>query len=570
MPVETPHVPAGRHGAAGRRQGRRRGRAVLGALALAAAGLAAGIRPGIAAGATRVGDVTASQNNLRDGWDPDETGLTPAVLRSGKFGRLFSTTVNGQVFAQPVVAGNTVIVATETDWVYGLNAATGAIEWSRRLGAPWPPYAEHCSILSPDVGVTGTPVYDPSTGTMYVASEEVPPGNSIDNPEFLMHAINAQTGAERPGWPVPIKGSPTNDPGRPFNPFTELERPGLLLLDGSVYAAFASHCDVTPFAGYVAGVNTRTRALTLWTDETGPSYGEGGIWQSGGGLMSDGPGRIFLATGNGTSPLPDPGSKPPGDLGDSVVQLGVQPNEMLRAEDFFSPANAPSLDAGDHDFGSGAPVGLPFGSTADPRLLVQAGKDGRVFLLNRDSLGGREQGPGDTDDVVSMAGPYRGQWGHPAAFGNTATLIPSNAARSNDYVYYVGEDDYLRVLKFGLNSSGTPVLSDVANSTGTFGYTSGSPAVTSNGTTLPSAVVWEVYSAGTDGSQGSLEAFPAVPPADCTSTAPCRISPIWSAPIGTAAEFTIPATDADRVYVGTKDGHVIGFGTLPTSRTRAG
>lgn len=191
-----------------------------------------------------------------------------------------------------------------------------------------------------------------------------------------------------------------------------------------------------------------------------------------------------------------------------MVQLGVQPNGMLRAEDFFSPANAPSLDAGYYDFGSGAPVGLPFGSTADPHLLVQAGKDGRVFLLDRDSLGGREQGPGGTDDVVSVAGPYRGQWGHPAAFGNTATLIPSNAARSNDYVYYVGDDDYLRVLKFGLNSSGTPVLSDVANSTGTFGYTSGSPAVTSNGTTLSSAVVWEVYAAGTDGSQGTLEAFP--------------------------------------------------------------
>jgi len=111
------------------------------------------------------------------------------VLRGGTFGRLFSR----------------------------LNTSTGAIEWSRHLGAPWPPYAEHCSILAPDVGVTGTPVYDPSTGTVYIA-------------------------------------------------------------------------------GYVAGVDTRTRALTLWTDVTGPSYGEAGIWQSGGGLMSDGPGRTFVST----------------------------------------------------------------------------------------------------------------------------------------------------------------------------------------------------------------------------------------------------------------------------------
>jgi PQQ-like domain len=562
---ETSPRPAARARAAGRRLSQRRGPARLGALALAA-GMAAGI-PAMTAHA---GDVTASQNNLRDGWDAGETSLTPAVLRGGTFGQLFTTAVNGQVFAQPVVAGNTLIVATETDWVYGLNTSTGAIKWSRHLGAPWPPYAEHCSILAPDVGVTGTPVYDPSTGTVYIASEEVPAGNSIDHPEFLMHAINAQTGADRPGWPVPIKGSPANDPGRPFNPFTELERPGLLLLDGSVYAAFASHCDDPPFAGYVAGVNTRTRALTLWTDVTGSSYGEAGIWQSGGGLMSDGPGRIFVSTGNGTSPPAAPGSKPPGNLGDAVVQLSVQPNGTLRAADFFSPANAPSLNTGDHDFGSGAPVGLPFGSQAYPHLLVQAGKDGRVFLLNRDSLGGREQGPGGTDDVVSMAGPYRGQWGHPAVFGNTGTLTTSNAAKSSDYVYYIGANDYLRVLKFGLSSSGTPVLSDVANSTGTFGYTSGSPAVTSNGTILSSAVVWEVYSSGASGSDGTLEAFPAVPPADCTSTAPCRISPIWSAPIGTAAEFTLPATDDGRVYVGTKDGHVLGFGIRPSSGTKTG
>ncbi len=273
MANEIPRQRAAR--AVRRRWGRRAGGPRLAGLALAAAGLVTGIVPGILAPAARAADVTASQNNLRDGWDSTETSLTPAVLRSGRFGQLFSTAVNGQVFAQPVVAGNTVIVATETDWLYGLNAASGAIGWSRRLGTPWPPYTEHCSILSPRVGVTGTPVYDPSTGTVYLTSEEVPPGHPLDNPEFFMHAINAQTGAERPGWPVPIQGSPSNDPGRPFTPFRELERPGMLLLDGSVYAAFASHCDTTPFAGYVAGVNTKTRALSLWTDVTGPSYGAG-------------------------------------------------------------------------------------------------------------------------------------------------------------------------------------------------------------------------------------------------------------------------------------------------------
>ena len=538
----------------------RRGWTLLVTVTLAAA-LITSMLPGIPAPAARADDVTASQNDLRDGWDPAETGLTPAVLASGTFGQLFSTQVDGQVYAQPVVVGNTVIVATENDWIYGLNAATGAIEWSRQLGASWPSSAENCSDLEPNVGVTGTPVYNPATGTVYMVSQEVPTGNSVYNPEFFMHAINPQTGAERPGWPVPIQGSPANDPGRPFNPFTELQRPGLLMLGGSVYAAFGSHCDFSPYAGYVAGVNTSTRALTLWSDEAGLTDNQGGIWQSGGGLMSDGPGRIFLATGNGVSPAPGPGTSPPPELGDAVVRLGVQSNGTLQAEDFFSPANAPSLDATDTDFGAGGPVGLPFGSSAYPHLQVQAGKDGRLFVLNDDGLGGREQGPGDTDDDVSQSGPYGGQWGHPAAFGDTPTLTAANAASSADYVYYLGANDYLRVLKLGLNSAGRPALSDVANSAGTFGYSSGSPVVTSNGTSRSSAVVWVVGAAGGNGARGTLEAFDAVPPAGCSSTQPCTLSPIWSAPIGTASKFAIPATDAGRVYVGTRDGTVVGFGS---------
>jgi PQQ-like domain len=562
MPIETARPPAVRSWTAPRWLGRRRARAVWPAVALAAAGLAAGILPGIPA---RAVDVTASQNNLRDGWDRTETNLTPAVLRSGRFHQLFSTAVNGQVYAQPVVAGNTLIVATTTDWVYGLNQASGAIEWSRQLGTPWPvTTATGCNVDMPEVGVLGTPVYDPGTGTVYLVSQVVPAGGSIKDPEFLMHAINAQTGVERSGWPVPIKGAPSNDPGRPFDAFSELQRPGLLLLDGSVYAGFGGHCTMQPYTGYVAGVSTITRGVTMWADQAGPDYsGESGIWQSGSGLMSDGEGRIFLTTGNGTAPAPNPGSKPPLDLGDSVVRLGVQPNGTLHALDYFSPANAVYLGANDTDLGSGGPVGLPFGSATYPHLLVQSGKDGRVFLLNRDSLGGREQGPGGTDDVVSVSGPYaaRGQWGHPAVFGNTGTLTPGNQANSQDYVYYLDKNDYLRVLKLGLNSAGTPVLSDVARTTVSYPGSSGSPVVTSDGDTLSSAVVWEVSF------NGVLDAYSAIPPAGCTSAAPCQLSPIWSASIGTAAQFTIPATNAGRVFVGTSDGHVLGFGTSgPPSR----
>jgi outer membrane protein assembly factor BamB len=548
-----------------RRPGRaRRARCWLAsaALLLGAVTGGTGLLPRWPAVSARADEVTASQNDLRTGWDPDEPGLSPSVVTGGSFGQLFSTPVSGQVYAQPVVAGSTVVVATENDWVYGLNAATGAVSWSVSLGPALPASAQDCSDLAPSIGVTSTPVYDPSTGTVYLVAV-VNDGPAGSQPHIYLYALNAQTGAV--SWKVPIQGAPVNDPTRQFDPLSERQRPGLLLMNGSVYVGFAAYCDYTPFDGYVAGISTSTHAVSLWTDEAGLTDSEAGIWQSGGGLMSDGPGRIFVATGNGVSPAAGPGNKPPSELGDAVVRLNVAADGTMSAADFFSPANAPALDAGDVDFGSGAPVGLPFGSSKYPDLLVQAGKDGRVFLLNRDSLGGREQGPKGTDDPVSMAGPYQGQWGHPAAFGDTTTVTSGNAASARDYLYYVGKDDNLRYLKFGLNAAGTPVLADVANSTNTFGYTSGSPVVTSDGTSGPSAlssaIVWEVQASAASGAGGVLDAFDAVPPAGCTSAKPCPMSPIWSAPIGTASKFSIPATDSGRVYVGTRDGHVLGFGS---------
>jgi hypothetical protein len=529
----------------------------------AAAGLAlvaAAVLPVVHTAAARADEVTVSQDNLRTGWDPNEPGLEPASdggpVGSASFGQLFEDHLNGQIYAQPIVAGQTVIAATETNHVYAVNSVTGAVEWSDYLGPAQPSTVPNCHDLTPDVGVTSTPVYDPTTGTVYVVAV-VHSGAATAPPAIDVFALDAQTGAIRPGWPVPIQGSPYNDPGVKFNPLTERQRAGLLLLDGSIYVGFASYCDYLPYAGYVAGVSTTSRKVLLWSDEAGVTDNQGGIWQGGGGLMSDGSGRIFVATGNGVSPPAGSGASAPQALGDSVVRLSVGANGELTPADFFSPANAPALDSGDEDFGSGGPVGLPFGTGSVPDLLVQAGKDGRVFLLNRDDLGGREQGPGGTDEVVSQTGPYGGQWGHPAAFGPDATV---GASTSDDYVYYVGANDQMRYLQFGQNGS-TPELTDVANSSTTFGYSSGSPVVTSNGDDPASAVVWEVYAKDVTGAGGTLEAFPAAPGSSCTAAAQCTISPIWSAPIGTVTNFPVPATDSGRVYVGTRDGSLFGFGS---------
>jgi hypothetical protein len=272
---------------------------------------------------------------------------------------------------------------------------------------------------------------------------------------------------------------------------------------------------------------------------------------SGGGLMSDGPGRIFFATGNGVSPPPGPGSRPPGELGDSVVRLSQNASTgVLTASDFFSPADAPNLDRSDSDLGAGGTIGLPFGTSTYPHLLVQAGKDHRIFLLNRDSLGGRETGPRGADNPVSIGGPYGGQWGHPAAY---------DGASDAHYVYYLGAGggaaDYLRVLHFNGQVPARPVLQDVANSPGKFGFSSGSPVVTSNRNINSSAVVWVVYTPTGSGVGARLEAYNAVPAAGHAT-----LTELWSAPIGTAAKFSVPATDGGHVYVGTRSDTVYGFG----------
>ncbi|MFD0515020.1 hypothetical protein ACFQ0Q_40950 [Streptomyces aureus] len=196
-------------------------------------------------------------------------------------------------------------------------------------------------------------MYDAATQTVYLTAK-VNDGPDTSHPSWYVHALDASTGAERSGWPVKVQGAPVNDPSHPFNAFTAAQRPGLLLMDGTVYAGFASHCDIGPYVGYVLGVNTTTRKTTLWAAEDSAANGMAGIWMSGGGLVSDGPGRIFFTTGNGVSPAPGPGSNPPGQLAESVVRLGVNSDGTMSAQDFFSPSNAPILDQNDTDLGSEA------------------------------------------------------------------------------------------------------------------------------------------------------------------------------------------------------------------------
>jgi outer membrane protein assembly factor BamB len=481
------------------------------------------------------------QDPLRTGWDPHEPGLSPRVISGGGFGQLFSVHVDGAVLGQPVSTGRTLVVATENDWVYGLDPVTGAVRWRTSLGKPVPNALSRCAVLGTESGVTSTPVYDARTGRLYVTAETAD-GRKGNAAEFLMFALDPRTGTI--SWKKPIAGAPANDPSQPFRAAGELQRPALLLLDGWVYAAFGARCEGTlGYRGFVVGVNTSTRALSMWTTEA-LSTGGAAIWQGGSGLMSDGRGRIFLATGNGVSPAPGPGTAPPGHLAESVVELAVQPGGRLAARGFFSPADAPTLDAYDLELGSAGPAALPFGTRRYPHLLAIAGKTGELLLLNRDGLSGRETGPGRTDSVVSSAGPFGSLFGRVAAFGG----------RGADYVYYVGQSDYLRALRFETGTPGRPVLADVASSTATFGVASSPPVVTSDGVAPASAVVWVVNDTFPN---AMLEAYDAIPQ---RVGGVLEMKQIWSASVGLASHFSTPAVAAGRVYVANQLGQVLGFG----------
>ncbi len=502
--------------------------------------------------------ITNSGDDLRTGWYPNEPSITPQLVGGGTFGQMWSTPVEGQVYAQPLLDNGTLIVATEANKVYGLSPSTGALQWAKplSLGTPWNASDIGCGDLTPTIGVTATPVIDPATNIAYLTHKTYVSGSS-GPARWYMDAVDVATGAEEPGFPVLMSGAAQNEPGRNFEATTELQRPGLLLLEGVVYAAFGSSCDTPPWQGWVFGVSTAGKVTARWVadqKETGA-----GIWQSGAGLTSDGPGTILLSTGNGGAPTkPAPGNEPPPDLGESIVRLRVQSDGSLKPTDFFAPFDAASLDTWDADFASGGVTGLPeanFGTAAIPHLAVAVGKDGYVYLLNRDDLGGIGQGPSGSDDVVQRIGPYGGVWSRPGVWPGEGgwVYIPTASGGTSAS----GSSGNLRVYKYGLSGTGSPTLSLQGTSPEAFGFSTSAPIVTSDETNPGSALVWLVWAPNGSGTGAQLRAYDPIP---------VEGKPVmrFSAPVGTSAKFAMPGVGAGRLYVGTRDGHVLGFGSPVT------
>jgi hypothetical protein len=314
--------------------------------------------------AGQVNVLTQHNNNARTGANLSETILTTSNVDVNSFGKLFTHSVDGKVFAQPLymqglnIAGgthNVVFVATENNSVYAFDAdSSGVTYWHKNLGAPFS--ISSCSDLTPVVGITGTPVIDLSTGTLYVATK------LASGPSQKLHALSIFDGSEKFGGPVTVDDTD-------FNPDTQHQRPGLLLLNGVVYAGYGSHCDHGSYHGFLlafdASTLTRLHSLNIT-----PSGSDGSIWQSGTGLSADSAGNIYLITANGSWN----GSS---DFGESYVKL----NSSLSVLDYFTPSNWASLNSGDTDLGAGGAMLVP------PQYIVGLGKDGDMHLVDQNSMG---------------------------------------------------------------------------------------------------------------------------------------------------------------------------------------
>jgi PQQ-like domain len=495
------------------------------------------------------GEVTGAADNLRTGWYPDEPSLTPALVSGGSFKQAFNKALVGQIYAQPLTANGTLLVVTEDNMVYGLEPTTGNVVWSKQVGTPVNATETkiECTDLKPHIGITGTPVIDTEHGIAYFVSSRYVSGSGPGPIAWYMHAVELGSGNEVAGFPVEIHGEAQNLPGVEFEPVQELQRPALLMMNGVVYAGFGSHCDKLPFKGWLAGVSTSGQLTTMWaTSAEGAS-----IWQSGGGLISDGPGQILFSTGNGDEkpnedPPPGPGgraSTPPSGLGQSVVRVEVQSGGILKPTDFFSPFQNLFEDKTDLDLGSSAPLALP--SPYFPHLLVQSGKSGYVYLLNRDNLGGMGQGPSGTDNVVQRLEPYGGVW-------DGSAVWPGDGG----YVYIPSVEkgaDNLRFFKYGVNkTTGSPELSLAATSPDSPAFGSGSPIVTSNGAASGTGIMWMTWCPSSSCAGAELRAYNAVPAGGLPQL-------LWNKPIGTAAKFTRPDASNGYVYVGNREGDLIGF-----------
>jgi hypothetical protein len=482
--------------------------------------------------------LTQHNDDSRDGLNAAEGILTPSNVTASRFGKLFSHSIDGYAYAQPLfvpfleIPGkglhDVVFVATEHDGVYAFDANNGSGAnanplWYRSFISPGSGITTvssandlgGCGQTGPESGITGTPVIDTATQTMYLIVATKEPGSTFVQ---RLHALDITTGLERSGSPVVIAASVpgSGDGGTTVSliPKNYKARPGLLLLNGVVYTAWSSHCDAGTYHGWIIGYD-KTTLQQVGVYNTTPNGHEASLWNAGAGLAADGSGNIFISTANGDFDASQ------SNYGDSFVRVSATTYSAL---DYFTPFNQSHLEMTDGDLGSGGLILLPdsVGSVAHPHLLVGAGKAGTVFLVDRDNMGQYNSNGSGPDHMLQSFSGITGSWGMPAYF--------------NGSIYFGGSGDTLKAFSISSAAINTNLTSQ---SPGSYTYPGTTPSVSANGT--GSGIVWTLENS----SPAILHAY------DATNLA-TELFNSGVSMTGSYVGFTTPTVTGGKVYVGTQ------------------
>jgi hypothetical protein len=501
--------------------------------------------------------VTAQYDNARTGAILTETTLTPANVNVGRFGKRFTLPVDGDVYGQPLfvprveIPGkgihNVIFVATEHNTVYAFDAETPQDAlWhvsflNAAAGVTTVPARDvSCRFIAPEIGITPTPVIDIASGTIYVLARTKESRGMLSSDRYVqkLHALAITTGAEKFGGPVEIaaavKGTGAGGSGGEvkFDPLRELPRAAMLLANHQVYLMWGSSCDVGPYHGWVMSYDAATLKQTAVLN-TSPDAEESGIWQSDNGPAADEAGSVYLATGNGRFTVAGGGR----DYGDSLLKLaGVG----LKVMDFFTPFNEKVLNKDDADLGSGGPVLLPR-QPGDPRgLALVGGKDGGLYVLDRDRLG-KYQAESNSH-AVQVIKNRGGVYAAPAYW--------------NGHVYFLSSGEPLAAFAVSKGK-----LSDTPDAVGMqrFGNPGATPAISANG--KRDGIAWLIETKTWNGADkpAVLRAYDASNVARELYNSEQNID---RDRVGLTLRFTIPTVVNGRVYVDAKGGVDV-YGLLP-------
>lgn len=489
---------------------------------------------------------TWGYGSQRNNVNTQEYILTPTNVRAATFKKMFSYPVDGYIYAQPLFVPNlkvngtthdVIYVATENNSVYAFDADGGGQLWKRSFGSAIPCGKVHGCGVAPVIGSTATPVLDTILGNIYVANRQFNSSTGVYS--HSLHSLSLVTGAENAGSPVTISasvaGTGYDSAGGvvKFNPLTASDRSAMLELGGIVYVAFASYGDADPYHGWIIGFSASNLGQMIVFNTT-PNGQRGGIWNAP--LASDGT-FVYTATGNGTW---DGGP----DWGDSYLKLSPV-NGRLSVADFFTPFNVSTLTADDRDLGSAMATLLPtFPSSKFPHIMIGAGKEGRIYVVNRDNMGHSDSAC-DCQIVQSIPNAVG-----VAANGSDLQRNYSTPLYWNGNVYFSGTNDSVKRFHLStLTSMLTTTPSD--HSPTTYAFPGSNAVVSANGN--GSGILWAVEKGASvlhayDATKLSTEFYN-------TNQNASRDS------LGSSIKFAPPLVIHGKVYVGTHD-HLVIYGTF--------